>query len=105
MSEHHIVPLKTYMLIFAALLICTVITVAIAFVDLGFLNTPVAIFIAMIKATLVIWYFMHVKYSPKLVALFAFAGFFWLIIMFSMTMQDYYTRGWQEPLPIPFLEK
>ena len=105
MSDHHIVPLKTYMVIFAALLVCTVITVAIAYVDLGFLNTPVAIFIAMIKATLVIWYFMHVKYSPKLVALFAFSGFFWLIIMFSMTMQDYYTRGWQEPLPIPFLEK
>ena len=65
MSEHHIVPLKTYMLIFAALLVGTVITVAIAFVDLGFLNTPVAILIAMVKATLVIWYFMHVKYSPR----------------------------------------
>ena len=104
MSEHHIVPLKTYMLIFAALLVGTVITVAIAFVDLGFLNTPVAILIALVKATLVIWYFMHVNYRPKVVALYAFAGFFLLIIMFSMTMQDYYTRGWQEPLPIPFLE-
>ena len=61
MSEHHIVPLKTYMLIFAALLVGTVITVAIAFVDLGFLNTPVAILIALVKATLVIWYFMHVN--------------------------------------------
>ena len=65
MSEHHIVPLKTYMLIFAALLVGTVITVAIAFVDLGFLNTPVAILIAMVKATLKHLVFHARKIQPE----------------------------------------
>lgn len=105
MSDHHIVPLKIYFLIFSALLIGTAITVAVAFIDMGFLNTPVALIIALVKASLVILYFMHVKYSHKLVGLFAFAGFFWLIIMLAMTMQDYYTRGWEEPVPVEFLSE
>ena len=69
-AEHHVVPLKIYFLIFFALMIGTVITVAAAFVDMGFLNTPVALIIALVKASLVILFFMHVKYSPKLVGLF-----------------------------------
>jgi cytochrome c oxidase subunit 4 len=104
MSDHHIVPLKIYFLIFSALLLGTFLTVAVAYVDMGFLNTPVALIIALGKATLVILYFMHVKYSHKLVGLFAVAGFFWLIIMLSMTMQDYYTRDWDPPIPFEFLE-
>lgn len=104
MSDHHIVPLKIYFLIFSALLLGTALTVAVAYVDMGFLNTPVALIIALGKASLVILYFMHVKYSHKLVGLFAVAGFFWLIIMLSMTMQDYYTRGWEQPIPFEFLE-
>ena len=83
MSDHHIVPLKIYFLIFSALLLGTALTVAVAYVDMGFLNTPVALIIALGKASLVILYFMHVKYSHKLVGLFAVAGFFWLIIMLS----------------------
>lgn len=105
MSDHHIVPLKIYILIFSALLLGTALTVAVAYVDMGFLNTPVALIIALGKASLVILYFMHVKYSHKLVGLFAIAGFFWLIIMLSMTMQDYYTRGWEQPIPFEFLEQ
>ncbi len=104
MSDHHIVPLKIYFLVFSALLLGTSLTVAVAYVDMGFLNTPVALIIALGKASLVILYFMHVKYSHKLVGLFAVAGFFWLIIMLSMTMQDYYTRGWEQPIPFEFLE-
>jgi cytochrome c oxidase subunit IV len=104
MSDHHIVPLKIYFLIFSALLLGTALTVAVAYVDMGFLNTPVALIIALGKASLVILYFMHVKYSHKLVGLFAVAGFFWLIIMLSMTMQDYYTRDWEQPIPFEFLE-
>ena len=91
-SEHHVVPLKIYFLIFFALMIGTVITVAAAFVNMGFMNTPVALIIALVKASLVILFFMHVKYSPKLVGLFAVAGFFWLCILLALTMQDYYTR-------------
>ena len=104
MSDHHIVPLKIYLLIFSALMVGTLITVAIAFVDMGFLNTPVALIIALVKATLVILFFMHVKYSPKLVGLFAVAGFLWLGIMLALTMQDYYTRGWHQKAPTEFLE-
>ena len=54
MSEHHIVPLKIYFLIFFALMIGTGLTIAVAFVNMGFLNTPVALIIALIKASLVI---------------------------------------------------
>ena len=104
MSNHHIVPLKIYFLIFFALIIGTVITVAVAFVDIGILNTPLALIIALAKASLVILFFMHVKYSPKLVGLFAVAGFLWLGIMLALTMQDYYTRGWHQQAPIQFLK-
>ena len=63
MSEHHVVPLKIYFLIFFALMIGTALTVAAAFVNMGFMNTPVALVIALIKASLVIMFFMHVKYN------------------------------------------
>ena len=105
MSEHHVVPLKTYFLIFSALMIGTILTVAVAFVDMGFMNTPIALIIALVKASLVIMFFMHVKYSPKLVGLFAVAGFFWLCIMLALTMQDYYTRGWGQAPPVEFLKE
>ena len=105
MSEHHVVPLKIYFLIFFALMIGTSLTVAAAFVNMGFMNTPVALVIALIKASLVIMFFMHVKYSPKLVGLFSIAGFFWLCIMLALTMQDYYTRGWGEAPPVEFLKE
>ena len=104
MSDHHILPLKTYFLIFGALLIGTVLTVAVTYVDLGWFNTPLALLIAGAKATLVILYFMHVKYSPKLIGLFAFSGFFFIVILLALTLQDYYTRGWHEPLPVDFLD-
>ena len=105
MSEHHIVPLKIYFLIFFALMIGTSLTIAAAFVNMGFLNTPVALIIALIKTSLVILFFMHVKYSPKLIGLFAVAGFIWLSIMLSLTMQDYYTRGWGQEAPVQFLKE
>ena len=109
MSEHdshtpHISPLSLYMLIFGALMIGTVITVAIAFVDLGPLNTPIALAIAFFKATLVILFFMHVKYSHPLVWLSAGAGFFWLGIMFVFLFSDYMTRTWDPPAPVEFLK-
>jgi cytochrome c oxidase subunit 4 len=105
MSEHHVVPLKIYFLIFFALMIGTALTVGAAFVDMGFMNTPVALIIALVKASLVIMFFMHVKYSHKLVGLFAISGFFWLCIMLALTMQDYYTRSWGEAPPVEFLKE
>lgn len=91
----HIVPKSTYYAIFAALMVGTALTVWIAFQDLGALNTPVALGIAIVKATLVILYFMHVKYSPRLTKLVVLASVFWLGILLVMTMGDYATRSWR----------
>lgn len=93
MSEH-VVSRKIYYLIFGALLVLTGVTTAIAFVDLGNFNIVVALAIAGLKASLVILFFMHVKYSTKLTKMFVIAGFFWLFIMMAITMTDYLTRDW-----------
>ena len=90
----HVVPLRTYLAIFAALLGGTALTVLIAFQDLGPMNTVVALTIAGIKALLVVLWFMHVKYSSRLTWLFAAAGFLWLVLMIGLTMADFETRGW-----------
>ena len=91
MSEH-IVPKSTYYLIFGALMIGTALTVAAAFVDLGALNTVVALAIACTKATLVVLFFMHVKYSPKLTWLVVIGSVFWLLLLLGITLGDYLTR-------------
>jgi cytochrome c oxidase subunit IV len=90
----HISPRTTYYGIFLALMVLTSITIAVAFINLGALNFPVAISIAIIKATLVILFFMHVKYSSRLTKLVLATGFFFLITLFVLTMTDYVTRGW-----------
>lgn len=94
MSEHHVVPLKTYLSVFAALMVFTAITVAVAFVDLGPANNVVMLSIAILKATLVVMFFMHAKYGTKLIPLVAVSGFFFVFLMFVITMSDYYSRGW-----------
>ena len=91
----HISPKSTYVAIFTALLVLTVVTVAVAFVDLGLLNFPVAIGIAILKASLVILFFMHVKYSSQLTKLIVAGAFFFLIVLLGLTLTDYLSRGWQ----------
>ena len=78
--SHPLVPLKVYYAIFTALIVFTVITVAVAFVDLGFFNTAIAVTIAVVKALLVLLYFMHVRYSSRLTWVFAGAGMLWLLM-------------------------
>jgi cytochrome c oxidase subunit IV len=90
----HISPKSTYYAIFGSLMVLTVITVAIAFVNLGALNFPVALSIAILKATLVILFFMHVKYSSRLTKLVCGSAFFFLFVLFGLTMTDYLSRGW-----------
>ena len=94
MSEH-IVSKKVYYAIFGALLVLTGVTVGAAYVDLQnrVLNLAVALSIAVFKATLVVLYFMHVRYSSRLTQIVVVAGFFWLAIMVVLTMSDYLTRG------------
>ena len=98
MSEHHIVSPKLYLGIFAALMVCTFLTVEAAKVDLNQyfpgLNIIVALVIASFKASLVVLFFMHGKYSPKRTQLVIICSVFWLAIMLFMTMSDYATRHW-----------
>ena len=94
MSEH-IVPRSTYYLIFAALMVGTAVTVGAAFVDLGPFNNVVALGIATAKATLVVLFFMHVKYSTRLTWAVVGGSLFWLGILLALTMGDYLTRGWR----------
>ncbi len=93
MSDH-VVPTRIYYTIFLALMVCTAVTVGVAFVDLGPLNTVVAMTIAVVKATLVVLYFMHVKYSSRLTWVVVVAGVFWLGILLALTLSDYLTRAW-----------
>jgi len=80
--------------IFLTLIVLTGVTVVIARMDLGALNTPMALAIAGFKATLVILFFMGVKYNTPLTKVVAASGFVWLIILFGVTMGDYLTRSW-----------
>ena len=93
-QEHHVVPLSVYLAVFAALMLGTVLTVWVAHFDLGPLSTVVALTIAVTKATLVVLYFMHVKYSTRLIPVVAAGGAFFLLILFAITMSDYLSRGW-----------
>src|SRR4051812_20708336 len=95
MSATHIVPKRTYYLIFLVLMVCTALTVWVAFIDLGTMNTVVALTIAVFKASLVVLFFMHVKYSPRLTWLVVLASVFWLGLLLFMTMGDYVTRSWR----------
>ena len=87
-----IVPVSTYLKVFAALVVLLVVTVAVAQVHLGVLNTPIAMLVALVKAALIVLYFMHVRNAPPLVRLFAAGGFLWLGIMFVFTFSDILTR-------------
>src|SRR5258707_3913720 len=93
-EKPHVVPLTVYFAVFGSLMVLTAVTVAVSRVDLGPLNLAVALGIAITKAVLVILYFMHVRYGDHLVKVFVAAGFLFLLIMLSITMSDYMTRGW-----------
>jgi cytochrome c oxidase subunit 4 len=90
----HVSPKSTYYAIFGALMVLTAATVGAAFINLGALNFPVALAIAVTKATLVILFFMHVKYSSRLTKFIVGMSFFFLGIMFALTLTDYMSRGW-----------
>ena len=83
---------KLYAIILTCLVIGTVLTYRAAFWEMGIFNPVVALVIACTKATLVILFFMHVRYSSKLTKLTISAGFFWLLIMITMSLSDYLTR-------------
>jgi cytochrome c oxidase subunit IV len=90
----HVAPKSMYIGVWLALLLGTGLTVLAAEVNLGALNNIVMLLIACTKAALVILFFMHVRWSTRLTWVVALSGFFWLLILFGLTMQDYETRGW-----------
>ena len=93
-TEFHVVSPKVYLLVGTALLILTFSTAAISYVDLGVFNAVVALAIACLKMSLVVLFFMHVKYSSKLTKLTVAAGFFTFLVLITMTMTDYISRAW-----------
>jgi cytochrome c oxidase subunit 4 len=90
--EHHVIPVRTYLMIFAALLVLLILTVLASAIDIGPLNIVLAMMIAVAKALLIILYFMHVRYSSRLTWVFAAAAFVWLAILLTLTMADYIGR-------------
>ena len=90
----HIAPVKSYVAVFGTLMVLTTITVAAAFTHMGALNFPVALAVAITKATVVILFFMHVKYSSKLTKFVVASCLFFLACLFGLTFTDYLSRGW-----------
>lgn len=94
MSEHIVTPVRTYLAVFAGLLVLTALTYFVATQDFGWLNTPIALAVALLKASLVVIIFMGVRYNTPLTKVVVVGGFFWLVILFGLTLNDYLTRGW-----------
>ena len=92
--EHHIVPKRVYFLIFFVLIALTWVTAWVSTIDLGAFNTVVALSIAIFKASLVLFFFMHVFWGTRLTKLIVAAGVFWLLLLLFIAMMDIWTRNW-----------
>ena len=91
----HIVPLPIYLAVWIALMVLLVATVAAARMHLGFVgNWAVLLLIATVKTVLVAMFFMHVKYAPRIIWVTLAAAILWVMILFGLTLGDYYTRSW-----------
>lgn len=90
----HVDSVKTYAAVFAALIVLTVLTTAVAFVDLGPFSVVVALGIACGKMLLVALFFMHVRHSTRLTRLVLVAAVVWLAILLAFTLADVFSRGW-----------
>jgi cytochrome c oxidase subunit IV len=92
--HEHVTPIKTYVGIWALLIVLTVTTALVSEIELGPWNIVLAMAIAVTKATLVVLIFMHVKWGSSLTKLFVVGGLGWLAILLAITLSDYYSRGW-----------
>ena len=91
---HHIASVRDYVLVWLALVVLTFTTTYVGFIDMGEFNIVVALLIAVVKMSMVIWIFMGVRYTSSLTKLFVVAGFFWFLILIVKTGQDYFSRNW-----------
>jgi cytochrome c oxidase subunit 4 len=94
MDSHHVPSLRLYFAVFGILMVGTALTVLVAFYDLGALNNVMMLTIACVKALFVVLFFMHVRWGTRLTWVVVASGFVWLLVMFSLTMTDYLSRGW-----------
>jgi cytochrome c oxidase subunit 4 len=94
----HVVPKKLYILVFAALIALTGLTTGVAFINLGKWNTVVALAIAVCKATFVVLFFMHLRWSSNLLRVVVASSLLWLVILIGLTLSDVFTRDWT---PVP----
>jgi cytochrome c oxidase subunit 4 len=92
--SHRVVPVRVYVTVFLVLIALTFTTVAVSKIELGEFNVIAALTIAVIKASLVVWFFMHLNQSTSMTKLFAGAGLFWLAILLAFVFADYVSRGW-----------
>ncbi len=90
----HMDSVKTYLMVFIALICATILTTAVAFVDLGAFSVVVALAIAVCKMLLVALFFMHVRHSTRLTRVVLFGGILWFGILMGMTFTDFASRGW-----------
>lgn len=92
--SQHIIPVRVNLIVFGCLMGLLVATVGIAYFDLGDFNIVAAMTIAAVKATLIVLYFMHVRYSQRIVWVYSGAALLWLTLLIAFTTADYVTRGW-----------
>lgn len=99
-ETHHIIEPMVYYRVFAILTVLFILTILVAFFDVSHLtgwppaNIVIALAIAVVKALVIVLYFMHVKYGSRLTQIFAGAGLLWLSLLFIFAFADYFTRGW-----------
>jgi cytochrome c oxidase subunit 4 len=94
----HVVPKRLYILVFAALIALTALTTGVAFINLGKWNTVAALVIALCKATLVVLFFMHLRWGSNLLRIVVASSLLWLVILIGLTLSDVFTRNWT---PVP----
>jgi cytochrome c oxidase subunit 4 len=92
--KQHIASIQTYVYVFAALLLLLFATLCAAYLPLHPFHFAVAMLIAVSKALLIVWFFMHLRHGYRVAGIFAVASFLWLGIMLALTLNDYLTRGW-----------
>jgi len=93
-QQHHIVPRTTYFIVYLVLMALLGATVLAWYLNLGLLGILLGDMVGIVKATIIILYFMHVRSSSKLIWVVAVAGFIWLAILLGLTLSDYFSRGW-----------
>src|SRR5262249_23500983 len=93
-QQHHVVPRTTYFIVYLVLLALLGGIVLAYYLNLGLLGIILGDMVGIVKATIIILYFMHVRSSSKLIWVVAAAGFVWLAILLGLTLNDYFSRGW-----------